>query len=98
MNDVLTLAGLGLTLALALASGYELVHWIRRMLILRAAERIAKAYSTELALTRASLFLRQKLERYRLAKLGGGLGASRSAHAAATELVDEYRLFRLERR
>ena len=98
MNDILNLAGIGLGLALALVIGYEIARWIRRMLILRAADRIANAYSTEQALTRPSLILREKLQRYRLEKLRGGLGASGLTYAAATELVDEYRLFSLERR
>jgi hypothetical protein len=98
MNDILTLSQIGLALALALVMGYEIARWIRRMLILRAAKRIADAYSTEQALASASPFLRHKLERYRLAKLRAALGASRSTHAAATELVVEYRLFSLERR
>ena len=98
MNDILTLSKIGLALALALAVGYEIARWIRRVLILRAADQIANSYSTERALTRASLVLREKLKRYRLAKLRAGLGASGLTYAAATELVDEYRLFSLERR
>ena len=98
MNDILNLVGVGLGFALALVMGYELVGWIRRMLILRAANRIADSYSTEQALTRASLVLREKLKRYRLARLRAGFGASGLTYAAATELVDEYRLFSLERR
>ena len=59
MNDILNLAGIGLGLALALVIGYEIARWIRRMLILRAADRIANAYSTEQALTRPSLILQR---------------------------------------
>jgi hypothetical protein len=98
MNDILNLAGVGLGLALALAVSYEIARWIRRMLILRAADQIANAYSTEQALTRATPVLLQKLERYRLEKLRRGLGASGLTYVAATELVHEYRLFSLERR
>jgi hypothetical protein len=98
MNDILALAEIGLAFALASAVGYEIALWIRRRLILRAADRIATAYSTEQALARASLFLRQKLESYRRARLGAGVGGLKSMHAAATELVDEYRLFKLTRR
>ena len=97
MNDTLNLAGIGLGLALALAVGYEIAHWIRRMFVLRAANRIADSCSTE-ALSRTSPFLQQKLERYRRVKLRAGVGSSDVMHAAATELVDEYRLFNLEHR
>jgi hypothetical protein len=98
MNDILNLVGIGLGLALALVVSYEIACWIRRMLILRAADRIANAYSTEQALTRATPVLLQKLKRYRLVKLRADLGMSGLTHTAATELVDEYRLFSLERR
>ena len=50
MNDILSLVGIGLGLALALEISYEIVRWIRRMLTLRAADRIARSYSTEQAL------------------------------------------------
>jgi hypothetical protein len=59
---------------------------------------VRELVSTEQALMRVSPVLRQKLRRYRLAKLRTGLGTSGLTHAAATELVDEYRLFSLERR
>ena len=97
MNEILNLVGIGLGLALALMISYEIVRWIRRMLILRAADRIARSYSTEQAFASASLLLRYKLERYRLARLQAVLGTSGSMHAAATELVQEYRLFSLGR-
>jgi hypothetical protein len=97
MDDIIALAEIGLAFALALTVGHEIALWIRRRLILRAADRIAAAYSTEQALMRASLFLRQKLERYRRAKVAVGVGA-KSTRAAATELVNEYRLFRLTHR
>jgi hypothetical protein len=98
MNDILSLVGIGLAFTLALVVGYEIVGWVRRMIILRAANRIANLYSTDQALMRASLVLREKLKRYRLAALRAGFGASGLTYAAATELVDEYRLFSLERR
>ena len=98
MNDVLNLVGIGLGLALALTVGHEIVRWIRRMLILRAANRIAASYSTQQALTRTSPLLQQRLDRYRVVKLRAGLGTSDLMHAAASELVEEHRLFRLEHR
>src|SRR5262245_40095536 len=97
MNDIFALADIALGFVLALAVAHEIASSMRRMVIRRAADRIAEAYSTEQALASASLFLREKLEFYRLERLRVGLGASRSTHAAATALVDEYRLFRLER-
>jgi hypothetical protein len=47
MSDIHTLAEIGLAIALALAVDYGVARWIRGMLIVRAADRIADAYSTE---------------------------------------------------
>ena len=68
MSGIHTLVEIGLAIALALAVDYGVARWIRRMLIVRAADRIADAYSTEQALGRASKVLRDKLERYRRPK------------------------------
>jgi hypothetical protein len=46
MDDIIALAEIGLAFALALTVGHEIALWIRRRLILRAADRIAAAYST----------------------------------------------------
>jgi hypothetical protein len=68
MSDIHTLVEIGLAIALALAVDYGVARWIRRMLIVRAVDRIANAYSTEQALGRASKVLRHELERYRRPK------------------------------
>ena len=47
MSDIHTLAEIGLAIALALAVDYGVARWIRGMLIVRAADRIADAYSPE---------------------------------------------------
>ena len=64
MSDIQSLMGIGLAFTLALVMGYESVCWLRRMLILCAANRIANLYSTDQAFMRASLVLREKLKRY----------------------------------
>jgi hypothetical protein len=69
-----------------------------RQRTLRAAERIGRSFATEQALAQASPALRDRLERYRVAKVRASLGVPSSLHAAATELVREHRLYALERR
>ncbi|HSD42757.1 MAG TPA: hypothetical protein VLD36_12930 [Burkholderiales bacterium] len=98
MGDHLTLLPIGLTIAVALFACYPLAKWIGRQRTLRAAERIARSFATEQVVAQASPALREKLERYRLAKVRSNLGAARSLHAAATELVRELRLYALEHR
>src|SRR5262245_14491872 len=98
MDNTLPLAQIGLALALALAVAYEVGRRVRHLLSVRAADRIAASYATEQALMRASPALRQKVKRYRFAKLQSGFARSGLTHTAATELVDEHRLFRLEHR
>jgi|SRR5512134_2735370 hypothetical protein len=98
MNDTLALLAIGPALALALFACYRLATWIGKQRTLRAAEQIARSFSTQQALAQASAALREKLERYRLAKVRSNLGAPSSLHSAATELVREHRLSMLERR
>ena len=98
MNEHLTLAAIGLAIAVAIFACYPLARWIGRQRMLRAAERIARSFAGEQAVARASSALREKLERYRLAKVRSTLGASSSLHAAAAELVLEHRLHALEHR
>lgn len=98
MSDTLTLTAIGITTAVGLVVGYVIVGWIGRMSTLKAADRIARSFSTQAALARASPVLRGKLEQYRLAKLRRHLGASSHVHMVASELVTEYRLLSLERR
>jgi hypothetical protein len=98
MNDTFTLAAIGITTAVGLVVGYALVRWIRRMRTLQVADRIARSFSTQRELAQASPVLRDKLQRYRLAKVRRHLGASSEMHAVASELAAEYRLFNLERR
>ena len=98
MNDTFTLGAIGIMTAIGLVVGYALVRWIRRMRTLQAADRIAHSFSTQQALAQASPVLRNKLERYRLAKLRRDLGASSEMRAVASELVAEYRLFSLDLR
>jgi hypothetical protein len=81
-----------------LVVGYALVHWARRMRTLQAADRILRSFSTQQSLVQAPPVLRNKLERYRLAKVRRDLGASSEMHAVASELVAEYRLFSLDLR
>jgi len=76
MNDTFTLGAIGIMTAIGLVVGYALVRWIRRMRTLQAADRIARSFSTQQALAQANPVLRDKIERYRLAKVRRDLGAS----------------------
>jgi len=98
MNDHLTLAPIGLAIAVALFACYLLAKWIGRQRTIHAAEQIARSFATEQAFAQASPALRDKIERYRLAKVRAKLGASNSLQAAAAELVRERRLNTLEQR
>jgi hypothetical protein len=98
MNDIFTLAAIGITTAVGLVVGYALVRWVRQMRILQVADQIARSFSTQQALAQANPVLRDKIERYRLAKVRRDLGASSEMHAVASELVAEYRLFSLDLR
>ncbi len=98
MSDTFTLTAIGITTAVGLAVGYVIVGRLGRMRTLKAADRIARSFSTQEALAQASPILRGKLEQYRLAKVRRNLGASSQMHIVASELVAEHRLFSLERR
>jgi hypothetical protein len=65
----------GLAIALALFAGYPVAQWLARQRTLRMADRIAHSFATEQALAQASPALRDKLERYRVAKVRASLGA-----------------------
>lgn len=92
MNEQLTLVTIGLAIAVAIFACYAIARWIGRQRTLRAAAQIARSFGAEQALAQASPALRDRLERYRLAKVRASLGAPSTLHAAATELVREHRL------
>lgn len=98
MNDIPIGAAVGSATVVALVAACLLARWIGRLRTLRAADRVARSLSSEQALAQVSPLLREKLERYRLAKLRVHLGSASPVHAAAEELVRENRLFNLERR
>jgi hypothetical protein len=98
MNDSFSLVAIGCAIAVALLVCYRLARWFSRQQALRAAERIARSFATAQAFAQASPALRDKLERYRFAKVRAALGASSALHEAATGLVSEHRMSMLEHR
>ena len=97
MNDHVTFAAV-LAIAVAMFACYPVARWLGRQRTLRAAEQIARSFSTEQALAQASRELRSNLENYRLAKVRANLSAPSTLHGSATELVREHRLYALEHR
>lgn len=97
MNEAIELAATGFAVAAALGASVPALRWIGRQRTLRAAELIARSFSTGQARVQMTSELRRSLERYRLSRVRAKLGAPSAVVDAAAALVKEYRLAGLDR-
>lgn len=77
---------------------YALVRWGSRQRTLHRAESISRSLTSDPARLPMSADLRDRLERYRIARVRAGLGVPSDLDEAADALVREHRLNQLERR
>jgi triphosphoribosyl-dephospho-CoA synthetase len=98
MNETTGLVATGFAVAAALGACFEAFRWIARQRTLRTAEQIARALSRGEACLKWTRELRDKLDRYKLSKVRVDLGALSVLGEAAADLIQEYRVSRLENR